>query len=418
MGGEQHSERAMEDTGPLGARFLEDVRTSSFRPFTMAEAGALVEHKCLSGTLLTPLTDEEHRVLAEYLTMAVLTQCNTLTRRAIAEEPLVRIDNDMELLDHLTASELAALPPLGHVNLLNLGRPRNNQWQVIADETGLQPLTPDQRIGICTDPELWSGTYLHQDDGLASPDVRPYAYRPLLGYEIHGFPNTEIAFVKLIEKIRKRQAKGGSDPIRMLDVGGAMGGALWEAQQIDPAIVTYNLTPHEEPARWPTNHFRLSGAETMPAVWREQMDLIVSSWALLYCVYPDIALRNCVEALAPGGVAHLDYGTVMEGTAMSHHANPEAQAALSRRMAGAFRWLLKLQKQGSIEVTGCTDEWCDEAFWTRESEFGSFNTHRTSLCIRKIKSLDAAMNNKRDETSRKTGSLIDGRSDASPVLHL
>lgn len=415
---ERHSERAMEDTGPLGTRFLEDVRTSSFRPFTTAEAGAIVERECLSGTLLTQLTDAEHRVLAGYLTMAVLTQYNTAMRRAIAEEPLVRIDNDMDFLDHLSPKDLGALPSLGRVNLLNLGRPRNNQWQVIADGAGLQPLTPGQRIGICTNPELWASTYLHQDDGLSSPDVRPYAYRNLLGYEVHGFPNTESGFVALLRHIRERQQKNGKDPIRMLDVGGAMGRALWEAQQIDPAIVTYNLTPHEEPARWPTNHFRLSGGETMPADWREQMDLIVSSWAIMYCVYPDIALRNCVEALAPGGEAHLDYGTVMERTAMSYHTGPEGQAALSRRMAGAFRWLLKLRKQSNIEVTGCADEWGEETFWTRESELGSFNTHRTSLCIRKIHSLDAAMNDKRAETSRKTGSLMCSGSDVGPTLHI
>ncbi len=363
----------------LTGRFIRDVQNGSFAALSQTELTEIVEKEALGGALLTPLLPDEREVLLRYLIHTIGSHYNGDTRRMICEDKLVFLSNEED-------APHKDLPQLSSATLFNLDSPVSDVAKEVLLQQKYPVMTADERIALCLNPERWPKTLLYHANSGFAPEVRPFAYRPLERYMLHPFSGHADQFLGLLERLH-RSTRKTDGRLRMLDIGGADGRALHDAKQLDPRLRTYNITPHEEPARWPTDHFRLSGAEAMPADWNEQMDLIVSQLCLLYCVYPDLILKNVVKALSPGGEAFLDFAAVAHHEPMRFHEGEATQRALILRMTDVFRWLETLQQSGFIETDGIPEDWMTLEGWTEPENSAQFRPRSAVIHIRKCQPL-------------------------------
>jgi len=160
-------------------------------------------------------------------------------------------------------------------------------------------------------------------------------------YDSYGY--TEESFDKLMTIIR---ANTGKQVIRMLDIGGASGKALHEAQEHDSDLETFDITVDEEPAMYPVDHIVVCPVENMPKELEESMDFVVSRTTWRYFTYPDIAIRNAVKALSIEGKADI----YIIFTRSSLKKTEEGKAELNQRIKSVFCDLKKLEQDGYIET--------------------------------------------------------------------
>jgi hypothetical protein len=84
----------------------------------------------------------------------------------------------------------------------------------------------------------------------------------------------------------------------------------------------------------------------MPKEFEGQMDLIVSRTAWRYFAYPDIALRNTVQALSEGGMADIWF----EATRSVLRGTEEGRAELNDRIRNVVKWIKDQEEQGLIKT--------------------------------------------------------------------
>jgi SAM-dependent methyltransferase len=89
----------------------------------------------------------------------------------------------------------------------------------------------------------------------------------------------------------------------VLDVGACGAQMLFELKQkLGDKVLTSALSPFDEPRLY-TDFSYIKFAEYLPRAFSRSFDLIFSHRALEYAVFPDLALKNITECLAPAGVA-------------------------------------------------------------------------------------------------------------------
>lgn len=164
--------------------------------------------------------------------------------------------------------------------------------------------------------------------------------------EIETYGYTKERFTDLVANIRKRT---GKENINMLDIGGGLGTASFQVEQLDNHIHATNLTIDEEPAMYPVERV-LAPAEAMPESFREKYDLMVSNQAFRYFTYPDIALENCLKALSIGGEAEIVVGTSRQNVEVKDYAV---------RLAKEYKRLKELNDKGFIEFKILKTLWGD-----------------------------------------------------------
>ena len=158
------------------------------------------------------------------------------------------------------------------------------------------PLSIDEKVELLSNPDVWLNSQVTEIDqkGRSHQNMGCYGNRPLY---FHDKP-----FLAVVKRVQQATDK---KEIHMLDVGGSMGLALYQAKQLVPDIQTHNLTIDYTPGMYYVNYLHPCPAERMPSEFKEAMDLIVSNMSFGYFEAPDLALRNCVEALTVGGEAIL-----------------------------------------------------------------------------------------------------------------
>lgn len=113
--------------------------------------------------------------------------------------------------------------------------------------------------------------------------------------------------IDVLSLVKKAYAKKGSK-IQFLDVGSATARAVSQLKKrMGEKVETHALTPLDEPRAKGVDVYHQVVAEYLPASFRRKFDVIVSHRALEYTLFPDIALRNISQSLAPGGQAHLQW---------------------------------------------------------------------------------------------------------------
>jgi SAM-dependent methyltransferase len=96
--------------------------------------------------------------------------------------------------------------------------------------------------------------------------------------------------------------------VRILDVGSETAKMLSELKEkLGSKVELHALNPVNTPREKGVDAYHMLVAECMPIEFRRKFDLIVSHRAMEYTLFPHLALRNIVEALAPGGRADLHW---------------------------------------------------------------------------------------------------------------
>ncbi|MCX6802149.1 MAG: methyltransferase domain-containing protein [Candidatus Diapherotrites archaeon] len=124
-----------------------------------------------------------------------------------------------------------------------------------------------------------------------------------------------IDVVKHAKEVRSAQGR----KIRFLDVGHHTGRVASELKsEMGAEVETHTLSPLDH-ARYPgVDAYHMLYAECLPKEFRRHFDLVVSSRALEYSLFPDSAIRNIAESLAPGGRAVIQWRS---GRFVRHDSN-------------------------------------------------------------------------------------------------
>ncbi len=188
---------------------------------------------------------------------------------------------------------------------------RYEDWRsflgIIGEKIDAEPLTKTGKINLLSDPVRINclEAYCPQI-GVGEPynpeQVISQGYRELVSED--GYFKTEKEFVDLLADIRHYT---GIKPVRMLDLGGGMGLACHNAQELDADVTATNVTIDEEPAMYDV-HTVYSTAERLPKSFKESFDLTVSNVAFRYFTYPDIAMEGLFASTSVGGIANLSVG--------------------------------------------------------------------------------------------------------------
>ncbi len=160
---------------------------------------------------------------------------------------------------------------------------------------------------------------------------------------------SRIDITKAISEIRKKT----KNQIRVLDIGSGTARMLAELKEkYRKEIETHSLDLSFEP-QYPTDRKHFLMAEYMPEEFRNKFHLIVSKDALKYSIFPNIALKNICQALAPNGIAIINYSDFVSERMMSVKAT-DKEAFLEKRNNDFKRTVddLKRDKRFEIEVKG------------------------------------------------------------------
>lgn len=141
-------------------------------------------------------------------------------------------------------------------------------------------------------------TYQTLHYGEENRKLRNYPSRRVSAYQSEG--NIDV-----FEQVRAIQDQKPG-PVRVLDIGGSSADMLWSLQEQFPDVQTHLISPTGEPHH-PVNHAYGVIGEHLPRRFRRRFDVIVSSFQMLYSIFTHHGLRNITEALAPGGIASVNW---------------------------------------------------------------------------------------------------------------
>ncbi|MFH1391015.1 MAG: methyltransferase domain-containing protein [Candidatus Diapherotrites archaeon] len=123
------------------------------------------------------------------------------------------------------------------------------------------------------------------------------------GYGCRGLEEYSFDILKRAREAYKR--KGSR--IQVLDVGSMTGKMLAELKsKMGDKVETHALSPDDMPKQR-VDAYHMLVAERMPKEFRRRFDVIVSNRTLEYSLFPNIALQNIAQSLAPGGKAYLQW---------------------------------------------------------------------------------------------------------------
>lgn len=329
------------DPNPLFEGYFDEVRNRVFRPRTSEDVAQLVALE-LSAPPLTALTDEEFKKLERYLEADASFQADhglNAIYRVLAERPVYFIDEELAQKINIKIIRPTLLDSTSSV-------PSHLESIQALKDLQIVPLNPEGLVSLISNPTIIDNLrYIGEEGGrprdtvLIGPGSRSLYHKRHPGSSLrddYGYKSPE-AFKEKLARVKKRMSKKS---LRILDIGGNTGRALLDAKDIDPSLVTMNMTLSSEAAIAGDVVVRRP-AEYMPAVFEEKVDIIESNVAFRYFLYPDIALRNAIKALAVGGETNIHFST---------DSCPLDKEELFERMKKVFSWLKELKDKGYIEI--------------------------------------------------------------------
>jgi len=276
--------------------FWKGIRTGKFNPPSDEEIMRMTNEIYFNGNPMTQLSDEEETKLRSYVFGKLKSNLIRPVFQQITEKPLIYCF--LPSGSKITFDGQNPVSYNGHFFFYvdEKVADRKAHLKKLAD-IGATDLTPQEKLELFSDINIWAQARYFQvlprikiigslRDGDGSRSIRDY-----------DLENVK----KIIGRIRKRT---GKTDLKVLDVGGMLGQACYDLQEMDPNVITTNLTLTEDPTNFPVETV-LASAERMPSEFRGRYDLVLSNMAFRYFMFPHKALENCLDALSVGGEAHL-----------------------------------------------------------------------------------------------------------------
>jgi len=317
--------------------FWTSLQEGKFRNLTQDEIKNLAEFQISSFQPLTPLTDQERTTVRDHFASDLNKSINNEKLRRLVEGNFAYIETgkypkskfknfkgDITVWDKVIIFKDAA------------------EYQFL-DTDMRGTLSQQDKARLFSDPDVWFDTKAFEKS--LEYSLTRQGNRSLFDLE-YGYRKKE-RFIAECNALRKST---GHNKLKIMDLGGGMGRALWEAKTVDPNIETYNVTIYEEPAMYPVDHLIVSPAEWMPAELKEQIDLILSRTAFRYFTYPDVAIKNVVKSLSVKGGATIDFTSYRSALVENSSAEDldTKYKELCKRVSGAINWLKDLEFKGFI----------------------------------------------------------------------
>ncbi|MFA5124780.1 MAG: hypothetical protein WC473_03075 [Patescibacteria group bacterium] len=262
-------EYAIDESNPI-RMMAREILAGRTEPFSEEEVTELIDRRYFSFESIVPITDNEEELL----------------KTTLLEDLMYYLNNGPTRKFLLAECFLVG----------NAGR-RNDQEIVSVNSRtpipkSLNPMTPEEKIIFLSDPKnlkvFWEYEY-------GSSTLALMGYRPISDYGMFG--STE----RFTQTIRRIQKATGKSQLNILDLGGGVGLALYDAKRLHPELVTYNTTRDEEYGSYGVDFQIVCFLERMPRQLRGKIDYIFSNMATRYIAFCDLTLQGCIEALAIGG---------------------------------------------------------------------------------------------------------------------
>ncbi len=251
---------------------------------------------------MTPLSEAENEVLDRHLDRVVTNRFRDLSERAIGDFVYVPRDTDFSSADNLTRGKFHRS---GDHFLVDASSFEEDGLDCVLDflkSRGLGKLSLEDKIRVFSDPDIYaSAVFVSSFETGKNASTWPQTNTPLSWY---GFDDQFF-----MDKMEELRAGTGRDKMRVADLGGSVGRALYDAKNLDPNIETTNFTLEAEPAMWPVDHLELGQIERMDKRHFEKFDFVFSRYTFMHLVFQDIAFKNLLYMLDVGGEAIISLST-------------------------------------------------------------------------------------------------------------
>jgi SAM-dependent methyltransferase len=352
--------------------FWDGLKNGKFIPHTEKELDAIVENVYFKGDPLVELSPEEEKNVKSAIREH--TKNYSPHKRGsmnLIEDEIWHLDGSVFMGDGFIGDS-----DNEHGTLVGLcgNSPYLTRVRDKLTQAGAVILTNNYKLEMFSNLYFWKRvrvTGIWSNGGSGSGfGLCGYGNRPLTEY---GF--SAESFKTFVEKIKQDMDK---DELKLLDVGGLLGEACYDAEQICPEVKTTNLTFSVEPVSYPVEMVVLS-AERMPIEFREKYDIILSNIAFRYFTYPQLGLENCLQALSVGGESYLDVGTDRPAIKIADHA---------KRINRQFQRMKELRNLGYIDLDVKTGLGYDALNFKPRRGSDSMFFPPTYVHMKKLKSLD------------------------------
>jgi len=383
--------------------FWEGVLSGEYKPPSLIKRSDLVKEHLLEHAPFTPLSLWEKGEIEGMFRQKVHQMVDNDIHRIVCEHRLIYLDKSMVPLLERNGCRRIIEPLLVDIEDTKLRK----EFAPLQ----LTPLTHQEKFDLFNDADRWEDATLRF--GNCETSITMQGYRNIWEYGAlwkYLFKHVDVTLQEEVESlsekrwdlnrnheewkkadkaldtiwkkefsllVRRVRQRTGKDHIHMLDVGGGTGRGLYNVKNIDPTVITHNLTVHEEPSMYPVDHTYFCPAEWMPQEFEEKMDLIISNISIRYHTYPDITLENILRSLSVGGEAFFT---------MNCDRSSTSEEELKQRLFKAYALVEELVQKGYISLECQANSKEEDASWFRNKE--NFYAYGYVMHMTKLKSLN------------------------------
>ena len=318
----------LKSTGFMYRHFFDGLLSGQFEPISESEINRIIDQHHFGSEPMIPLSDDQEALLRSHLFAELEDELNR-------EEMGLFCGDVYEDLDER---------PFGHHNVFLLdqeaqsGARHNKRKLTLLDKLNI--LEPERWMSQPYRIRNWTANFgLQGNRHLGESDYR----------------SLDKDFSGLFVQIRKST---GKNKLTILDVGCGIGFALKGIKEVDSNVETHGLTIEQEPVMCEeADQYHYGLAERMPADFKEKFDIINSNYALRYCLFSDLALKNILLALSVGGYASLGFSfdRIPEDESMVAYfekieGESESFSAMQKIVARLWEKIKALEKGGKLEI--------------------------------------------------------------------
>lgn len=234
-----------------------------------------------------------------------------------------------------------------------------------ATSLGYPAMTPAEKIALLSNPNTYNNIRVLRNNsselGFTGYGIRPFIKTRKDLDDSYGY--TLSRFQQIASQTANRI---GTKTLPILDIGGGNGLGMYDlvSRQHQGQFGAYEFLPtivtaEEELAMWPAGRFIIRPAERLPYNLKETFALIVSNRAFEYFCYSEVALKNAIAALMPGGWMRVMFDfhdSPLLSIDQRHEFKylfPSIEYSgphLYDRIRAGYQWLRRMEQEGYVDI--------------------------------------------------------------------